>query len=337
MALLLLLSPAQATAEESYVMDGKPVSRAFYNSNLLVNDSIQLLRANRNQEASEKLKQAVALAPDYPEAHYNYGLALAKIGHVPEAIEQMQAAVTLNPALESSWITLAALFQASGHVDEAIKTYQQYLARFPGSAEAAKIGSLLQGLQQIAVTQTSNPAGQSDYLKDVTRDGIVRWPLSKMPLKVYLQPGQQIQGFRPSFEETLKRSFADWSAASGGIINFLPVASASDADIICSWTADSNKLANAAESGEAHVTTLGNQIVSVKLELLTISALPGTQITDNMIRRSSLHEIGHALGLTGHTTNPGDIMFYDLGTINDEWRNLSARDAATIVQLYSTK
>src|ERR1700722_4539056 len=121
MALLLFTSQAAALADESYVMDGKPVTRAFYNSNLLVNDSIQLLRANRNQEASEKLRQAVALAPEYPEAHYNYGLALAKIGHVPEAIEQMQAAVTLNPGLQSSWITLAALFQASGRVDEAIK------------------------------------------------------------------------------------------------------------------------------------------------------------------------------------------------------------------------
>jgi predicted Zn-dependent protease len=337
MALLLAISQAQAPAQQSYVMDGKPVSRAFYE---LFNESIQLLRANRNEEASGKLKQAVALAPDHAEAHYNYGLALAKTGHMSEALEQLQAGVAINPAMEGGWLSMAAIYQANGRVDDAIKAYQQYLRRFPTSADAPKISSLLKGLQEIAASQSSSspsPPVQNDYLADVTRDGIARWPLSKMPLKVYLQSGQNVQGFQPSFEETLKKSFVDWSAASGGIITFKSVAASDDADIICSWTSDNARFANASELGEAHVTTSAGQIVSAKLELLTVSALPGVQMSEKMIRSTTLHEIGHALGLSGHTTNPGDIMFYDSATINDQWRNLSARDTSTIVKLYSAK
>lgn len=232
---------------------------------------------------------------------------------------------------------MAALYQASGRVDDAIKAYQQYLTRFPGSADAPKINSLIQGLQQLAASQTGSAQPTADYLADVTKEGMVRWSLSKMPLKVYFQSGADVAGFQPGYVETVKRSFSDWSVASGGIIKFTLADTAASADIVCSWAADNHAFANTAELGEAHVTTSGSQIVSARLELLTVSALPGGQMSEKMMRSASLHEIGHVLGLTGHTTNPGDIMFYDSATINDQWRSLSARDAATIVKLYSAK
>ena len=57
-------------------------------------------------------------------------------------------------------------------------------------------------------------------------------------------------------------------------------------------------------------------------------------MTENRIRQITLHEIGHALGITGHTTNPNDAMFFSV-TLEDRWKDLSARDAATIVRMYS--
>lgn len=75
-------------------------------------------------------------------------------------------------------------------------------------------------------------------------------------------------------------------------------------------------------------------IVHGVIQILTVPLMQGMAVTPNRIRTISLHEIGHVLGLTGHTANPNDAMFYS-ATIADEWRNLSARDANTMTRLYS--
>ena len=108
-ASLVLLAYAPSAAPQSgeqYMMDGKPVSRSFYDAGQLINQGTTLLRANRNQEASVKLQQAIAIAPDFAEAHHNYGLALAKLGNIPTALEQFQLALTLKPNLDTSWFSL---------------------------------------------------------------------------------------------------------------------------------------------------------------------------------------------------------------------------------------
>jgi predicted Zn-dependent protease len=50
------------------------------------------------------------------------------------------------------------------------------------------------------------------------------------------------------------------------------------------------------------------------------------------IYRVVLHEMGHALGLGGHSEEPEDIMF---GSINGLARGLSERDRDTLKELYS--
>jgi predicted Zn-dependent protease len=59
-------------------------------------------------------------------------------------------------------------------------------------------------------------------------------------------------------------------------------------------------------------------------------------VNDNLIRSVSLHEVGHALGLTGHSRHPTDVMFFSESLVDDK-RELSARDRKTLVRLYSRK
>jgi predicted Zn-dependent protease len=70
------------------------------------------------------------------------------------------------------------------------------------------------------------------------------------------------------------------------------------------------------------------------ITLLTVPLSPELPMTENRMRTVCLHEIGHALGLGGHTTNPDDIMFYT-SSLADVAKHLSDRDRATLVRLYS--
>ena len=63
---------------------------------------------------------------------------------------------------------------------------------------------------------------------------------------------------------------------------------------------------------------------------------PELPLTDNRMRTVCLHEVGHVLGMGGHTTNPEDIMFYT-SSLADVPKHLSARDRATLVRLYSSR
>jgi predicted Zn-dependent protease len=82
--------------------------------------------------------------------------------------------------------------------------------------------------------------------------------------------------------------------------------------------------------------TLNGDLHSGTIKILTKSFSSVLPLTDNRIRYISLHEIGHALGLSGHTDNPEDIMFLST-SFKDEWRELTPRDARTIQRFYSSK
>ena len=157
-----------------------------------------------------------------------------------------------------------------------------------------------------------------------------------MPLKICLHSGVNVAGFDPQYDTILRKSFDDWAKASNSLVSFRYVTAADQADIDCSWTADAHKFANSAEAGETRLSSSKAGLIRGTIQLLTVQLMPGMPVTPNRIRIISLHEIGHVLGLTGHTPNPDDAMFYS-ATITDQWRNLSQRDANTIIRLYSTQ
>ena len=109
------------------------------------------------------------------------------------------------------------------------------------------------------------------------------------------------------------------------------------ADIVCSWTSDPSQLSKRSESGETQVFVGPEGVIqNAKIILLTLPITSLRAVSDNLIRLVSLHEVGHALGLLGHSQNPADVMFFS-EPLTDERKELSTRDSKTIVRLYSRK
>lgn len=337
----LCLSIPQANGQDKqYLMQGKPISAKAYQAASLVNEAVALMRSNHNQDAADKLSQAVDLAPELSEAHHDLGLALAKLGRLPEAIEQLRTTLTMRDDMDSTWLTLGGLYQSTGQLDEALKTYREFLKRFPGNSEAPKIVNLVKGLEnekkkQLAATQ-SGISTADDYLADVTAQGMLRWPSERMPLRVYISPGQGVYAYKDDFERILRQAFDDWAHVSNSRVGFVFVNDPSKCDIECTWTSDARKFNNSAEAGETRVFTNQAGIIRGTIKLLTIPLSPDLPLTENRMRVICLHEIGHVLGLAGHTTNPDDIMFYS-SSVSDRFKSLSPRDGNTLMRLYSNQ
>jgi hypothetical protein len=193
-------------------------------------------------------------------------------------------------------------------------------------------GTLLPG------TASGGSSSAPHYLNDVGGARLGKWPANRMPLKVCIVPASNVQGYQPAFDQVLIKCFQDWGNASGGSVSFKGESDPKAAAIVCTWTSDISKFMNTAEAGETIVYGSKNGIQHVTIQILTVPhpMSPGVQLSENRLRWICLHEIGHALGLGGHTRNPQDIMFFST-PLAEVRKELTPRDCSTVQALYASK
>jgi tetratricopeptide (TPR) repeat protein len=351
--------------EQVYEVNGKQLTEQEFQSAKLTNQGILLLRQNQNKAAVEIFAQALQLAPLVATTHIAYALALGKLNKIDMAISELKQAIQLAPNEPNAWLYLGGIYQTNGQLDLAIPAFTEFINRFPTNPDAPKIRMMVQGLIK---ENASRPLGQSvvrseeqsiprslgsessnasvkqviadekskpdDYFLETTAQGVYRWPASSMPIKVYINSSAGVPFYKNEYGEILRRAFTDWAKLSEGRVQFAFVRESADADIECIWTNNREHLADAAEGGEARVSVIEKRIVHAKVTLLTVPLVAEIPLTDNLIRSLCLHEIGHSLGLRGHSRNPDDIMFFSERK-TDDFPELSKRDKNTLLRLYS--
>jgi tetratricopeptide (TPR) repeat protein len=359
--------PAQAQSDRSNLSSGEQTPGSG-DPDYLLQAGTTALRANHLDEAIAKFQAACQISPNLADAHHQWGIALVKAGRPTEAINQFKTAIALNPQQAASWLSLGGAYQSAGNLPEAINAYSDYLTHFPQDRDGSKVRQLIvllkkePGSNSVALGASQpNPSNQvlpapdslgkskdrsaaststydtgggaDDYYKEMTRTGVLRWPIRQMPLKVWIEDGNNVRGYRPVFAGILKQAFSDWADASNGKIKVVFVPDILKANIICRWSDQPEKFKNSAEAGESRLYSDRYGIAKGELSILTVATSPILTVTDNRLRAIVLHEVGHMLGMTGHTTDPRDTMF-NSASISDSWRDLSLRDKATIARLY---
>jgi len=166
-----------------------------------------------------------------------------------------------------------------------------------------------------------------DYLSQV--GGNSRWSRGKT-IRVFVAPG------KASYKNMVADAMNQWSRASGGKLSWTLTGNADSADYTIGWTAKQRQVAAGTEAGLTTTDTMvdpytGRETIDhARTHILT--RLNGRQLKDSEIAETILHEIGHALGFEGHSSNPTDIMYYAATTSQG---GLTARDMNTISRLYS--
>ncbi len=197
-----------------------------------------------------------------------------------------------------------------------------------------------------------------DYYTDVmkaTKNKIFRY--KAMPVPVYITPYPDRR-----FTEACIKGFENWEERTNGIVRFVQVEDSLKARIRVIWShlgvkTDENDCTLGAHTvtkwktkapGKVsfmsvgavpvpvYIPTLGPkvsvqpQVIEVNLDLI---AIKDDEIRMFVLQNVVTHELGHALGLLGHSQERSDMMY----PVTDENSRLSARDINTLLKIYEMK
>ena len=119
--------------------DGEQASSApSGDAQALYEQGLAAYKADRDEEAVEKLKQAVELAPEFAEAHYRLGLAYNATKQREEADKAFEAAVKAyekvtkrEPKNSDAYYFLGLSYEQLGKYDEAVKALKEAVKNSP--------------------------------------------------------------------------------------------------------------------------------------------------------------------------------------------------------------
>ena len=325
-----------------YLADGKLITGEEYKALLLATEAYEMMRQEKYKMAADVLQKALDIFPELPSAHTNIGLAFARLGRTDEAIDHLKTAISLDPTRSAPWVNLASSFQTSGRLKDCVETYKEYLHRFPSDNLASKATELVKHLEEEVNEQQSvekslavvHENAKANYFAYTTAGGTTKWNPTHSPIKVYIGNGNKVPGYKTEYQGVMTDAFNNWALASQDKVKFDFVSKPEGADIECVWTNDYSKVSSPAEGGEAQIQSGKNGIEHVKIVILTADPTPDSPLSPNQVKAVCLHEIGHGLGLIGHSPDPSDIMFCTMPSV-DSKISISPRDVDTIRKLYS--
>jgi tetratricopeptide (TPR) repeat protein len=274
--------------------------------------------------AARYFREAANRHEGNPNIHYYLADSYLKMNRLAEAQAEYQRVLALAPDTQAARLSRIGLSRLRSYLE------------VPETTRWHKHGE--NGPGEVVDKYTGGGIGQEDYLDDVTENGkFVRWALTKMPLKLYIEKAPQgIRNFQPAFISQIPKALEVWAATLGHQLSYRLVDDPEKADLRVTWTNTIDTRGHNADGGTSYTAGLtipkihDDQIRYMDIKIATFDIKGKPQNTD-IIYAVAIHELGHALGLLGHSSDPGDIMYAQ----NQHVTAPSNRDKNTIRKLYT--
>lgn len=257
------------------------------------------------QKASGYFAKALQKNPGHVKSRYLFAQALIKTKKYKQAQQEYEKIIEISP------FSLEARLASIG-----ISKIEKFLLAKKGIKLSADVKTKKISTKKVKVRSSDN------YIENALESGMVtRWNLKKMPLTMYIERPGALTGYKESYFSDVKRAMDAWVNGTGNIISYRLVDKPDEANIRVYFVREIFK-----QSGNARVTGIATPITRGNLlEYYEVKFIP----QENMYS-TAIHELGHALGIRGHSSKNTDIMY---AAVNKA-EGLSKRDINTFKLLY---
>ncbi|MFA6990289.1 MAG: matrixin family metalloprotease [Candidatus Gastranaerophilaceae bacterium] len=270
------------------------------------------------KNASQYFQKALNQKPLNANYRYYYAQTLVYLGDLDKAQSEYSKIIEISPDSEAANLSV-----------KAIANIQKYY-NGKNSSDADVSDSVL----------ADKSFNNDNYVTNaITNSGdIFIWDKKKMPVKIYFLDSKKTKGYTPEHLAKVKQAFEVWKKAFKGQISYKYVNDKKQANIfiIFKEKLSSNDDSNDYMAGLTKPYPVGHYLDKVSIQFATIRTADGKPVSLTALYNCALHEIGHSLGIYGHSSIENDIMYpVTTDKENNTQKSLSNRDINTINDIYS--
>ena len=175
----------------------------------------------------------------------------------------------------------------------------------------------------------------------VSGNDIIRWDIKSFPLKVYYE---NISSAPTYYKENIDKALNQWTLRTN-FVKFIQTNDKKEANIVIKFSDIPENSCTEAGCKYAIAYTepqISSKGVLERMNLTFYRTDPRKNLfTPKEVYNTALHEIGHTLGIMGHSDNPEDLMYstnennknmYDY--YRSDFQYLTSRDVKTLALLY---
>ncbi len=177
-----------------------------------------------------------------------------------------------------------------------------------------------------------------NYIDSVLSYGTLeRWNPESFPLKVYIQKPVEIP---ESHLNEVKNAFVKWQDTTNGFISFTYVDKPENADVVCSYPQDFYRSCSSDQSSvtsKQYFTYDENGYIKKSNIELTYKDCNDEVYAEDLVYAFALREIGHSLGLRGHSGMfQNKVLYYPTPSRTQSVRpEINVADVNTLKLIYS--
>ncbi len=277
---------------------------------------------NEYSKAYYYLKKSLKKHPGNLKCRYYFAQTLINLKDFESAQKQYEKIIEIAPVSREAKLASVGISQI-----------QRYLLMQKGklTIETRKTAGLRQKERILSV-------GDNYIFNALDGGKVTRWHSGKMPIKLYIERSVNVPGYKEYYYTTAKRAMDEWvNSVEGDLISYELVPGPKQADIQLYFVREIMKRTGKDFIAGLATPHIKEHILSHYDVKVVTQRPPGNRsFTEKEIYRTILHELGHALGIRGHSSQEKDIMYAGVET-DPQHKNegLSSRDINTLALLYT--